>query len=484
MDILTTAAAFVVERWDLSASAALVTTLQRTAVGRGMWNYTRLGVRYRVYHRYYVPRKKARDKYWRVPHPARRWAIRTKHGTRYIGVYPSKGKRHNKARGKAAHQCLMSMRSNPESSTFLLMSILRYAAWTQGQDDLVDAISQQVRGAMLCHKLGVHDDNDIPIADFWRSDFPRMRLVFGVRHGVMVINEFENHRETINHMWAWPGTPPDRIRDVFINMIGPGLIEISRMPRLKRIIPRPLHLATDDWVTLGVDLFTAQFYRIRLGDIPNLIALGETRSGKSEWEKMLISILLDKIGTYVEQVIFCNPTSAPGFRQYIRKGLCICEDLKDIDKIVDALLQEFRERVARTPTEVSTERAIYLIVDEFANIRKPSTIAAIEDLARNGLKMNIHVIIANQRGTDKDVPRGIRDNAQLACFRTQNQITFTQGFNRPMEAFRLTPDRFDEGDYVINLPGKGLKYLRATLETRVSDVDEEDDKEDEALWQD
>ena len=470
-------AAFAVDHIPEGASLALFTGVTRTKLGRGaVWHSRRL-VRQRYYKRY-CRKKKEKDRRFKPPVSDYRWAVHTAHGQRYIKMYASAGKARSGRRAAVVNECLLDLTRNRSyesqlSNTYLLMQVLRYVCWRQHQDDLVDAEDYQaVQGFTICHRIGLHDDRDVPMACTWSSDFVNMRLVFRVRHGTMVVQEFENHRELLNHVWHHKDD--SYIRDVFINQIGPGRIEISRLPRLPKIITLPAELPADNNLIMGVDLLDTSVWRLDQSELPNFIAIGKTRFGKSEWMKAMIRQLLAKLGRGVESVIFCNPTNSPGFKQYMREGFVLCNTAQEIKAICRAGLVDMAERNTRANAkhlEVSDEQDIWFFFDEFSNIKDKETIDMIEDLCRNGLKMKIHVVVANQRGTrDDGVPRGLRDNACFVCFHVDNQMTWTQGFNIDNKGFDILPPKLGPGDYIIDLPGEGrLRYMRSTLEARAVD---------------
>ena len=476
-------AAMAVEHWDISLTSALgavATVGNRTKLGKGVVWYARRKALEHNYHRRHVPRKKARNKHWRPPQPDTRWGVPTAFGMRYIPIYKSSGKAASERRPRIVRNCLvdLSKRRNYEAqlaTTWHLMQLLRYVAWRGHQDDLIDSEDRMVQGLMLNHRLGIHDDRDMALADLWLSDFPKMRLVYRLRHGSMIVQEYENHRELINLIWYDPQHDP-YVRDVFINQIAPGRIEISRLPRLPKIITLPAELPEDNNVIMGVDMLDATVWRYDQSELPNIVAIGKTRFGKSEWMKAMIAQLLAKLGRGVESVIFCNPTNSPGFKQYMREGFVLCNTAEEIKAIVRAGLVDMAERNKRANKkhlEISDEPDIWFFFDEFSNIRDPETIKMIEDLCRNGLKMRIHVVVANQRGTREDgVPRGLRDNTCFVCFHVDNQMTWTQGFNADNKAFDILPPKLGPGEYIIDLPGQGrLRYMRSTLEARARDVE-------------
>lgn len=144
---------------------------------------------------------------------------------------------------------------------------------------------------------------------------------------------------------------------------------------------------------------------------PHILIAGSTGSGKSVLLNSLIYTALYKPPT-VCGFILIDPKRVE-LNQYKPLPHCIRyasepnEIAVTIAGAVD-LMEERYKRMQAAGQKKSTERDIYIIIDEFADLmttQKRQTLAPLCRLAQLGRAANIHLIIATQRPT-KDIVNG------------------------------------------------------------------------------
>lgn len=144
---------------------------------------------------------------------------------------------------------------------------------------------------------------------------------------------------------------------------------------------------------------------------PHILIAGSTGSGKSVLLNSLIYTALYKPPT-VCGFILIDPKRVE-LNQYKPLPHCIRyasepnEIAETIAGAVD-LMEERYKRMQAAGQKKSTERDIYIIIDEFADLmttQKRQTLAPLCRLAQLGRAANIHLIVATQRPT-KDIING------------------------------------------------------------------------------
>ena len=201
---------------------------------------------------------------------------------------------------------------------------------------------------------------------------------------------------------------------------------VWRMPR-----KRPAHAGAIP-VCLGFSTATGRFETVSLEALPHLMIAGQTRAGKSSFERQVLSgiVLWTRPAEARVVIIDCKGgvefawmAKAPHVRQVATDEDEAVAVLAEVEAAVEDRLAAMRRAGVVDCREVAGLGRVVVVVDELAELQESKeAMRSLRRIAARGGAAGVHLILATQRPDKDALPGPIKANIPAGvCFRVKNR---------------------------------------------------------------
>jgi len=250
--------------------------------------------------------------------------------------------------------------------------------------------------------------------------------------------------------------------------------KINRLPfnKIGLMYKEPFNLYTfnykqlkKDYVFFGNGFKHKEIY-IKLNELTHYFIVGQSGSGKSVFQNLLINNLIYNINN-LDKLILVDLKGGVEFLQYkpISKKIIVIDSITKLNNLLNKLVEEMEKRykiMVNKGLKNWNDKQIIIFIDEYASIKDQENL--LEKDEKKELNLNLRTLlakarasgikffVATQKGTSDSIDTTIRENLQtkilLRTISKDGQRAVLGG-NEIIEELGVNPANFSKGRFIF-----------------------------------